>query len=498
MRVKLQQRSYIDWLLLSGLVIAVSIADVIWVRTETRPPHWDMARHLWTSLQYLNDLHGHQLLPLLQDYHYYPPLVYWMVLPWYHLFGTGIPVAVASNLVFIAILVGSVYALGRRLGGRAVGLTAAILTVGYPMLVTQFKEFQLDAPLTAMVTLALCLLVYSEGFRKPRYTLAFGAACGLGMLTKWTFVVCIGLPALVCLAQAIAADIRHRRPQRLLVVGVAALIAYTIASPWYVTNIQQFRIDMKANGAPQAALEGDPLVGSTASNVWYLQNFLSQQLFLPNVLLFVAGLVAFVRARPKRLEYWYPLLLIIGTCLAFTAIANKDPRYTLPVLPAIAIISVWWISQLKRRNRIIAGSIIALYSVIMFMTISFGTNLLPKNVAFTDGSTLVTVYAQRGYIIGPPTHEQWHQQEVVQLAAAQPAGQQVVWYSGPDTIWMNSWGWNYYTQRYKVGFAATSNAAGVIAIRGTSPQTPPDGFSLNRHYRLPDGTQLWVYTKKAA
>jgi len=487
---------YIDGLLLGGTVLAVWLADIIWITRETRPPHWDMGRHLWTSLLYQSDFHAHRLLPLLQDYHYYPPLVYWAVLPWYHWFGTTIPVAVASNLLFIAILLVSVYALGRHLGGRTVGLTAAILTAGYPMLVTQFKEFQLDAPLTAMVTLALGLLVYSEGFRKPRYTLAFGVAFGLGMLTKWTFVVCIALPALVCLVQAIAADIQRRSPKRLMIIAVAALLAYAVASPWYVANLQQFRIDMKANGTSQAILEGDPLVGSLASNVWYLKNLLTEQLFLPNVLLFIVGLGVFIRSWPRRLEYWYPILLIGGMYLAFTAIANKDPRYTLPMLPAIAVISVWWLSRLKRRSRLIAAAAVAIYSGLMFATISFGTRALPQDLSFTVAQTPIRVYAQRGYIIGPPTQEHWYQQQMVELAAAQSAGNRGLLYSGPDTIWFNSWGLSYYTQRYGVPLATSSRNAGVMALRGSHTSTPSPGFRLARHYHLPDGSQLWVYTKE--
>ncbi|MER3412370.1 MAG: 4-amino-4-deoxy-L-arabinose transferase, partial [Thermoleophilia bacterium] len=79
------------------------------------------------------------------------------------------------------------YGLGRRLWGRGTGLLAALLVATSPMLASLFKDFMLDAPLTAMTALALYLLVRSQELARRGASIALGVACGLGMLTKWSF-----------------------------------------------------------------------------------------------------------------------------------------------------------------------------------------------------------------------------------------------------------------------------------------------------------------------
>jgi 4-amino-4-deoxy-L-arabinose transferase-like glycosyltransferase len=485
------------WRLLDGTLLALLVTGVMsvntwWIHTETRPPHWDMARHLWTSLVYQQIHQTHNWFLFMVQYDYYPPFVYWWVQPFYKLLGTNIPAAVFANILYVAILVVSVYAMGRKLGGRLVGLSSAVLVVSYPMFVTQFKEFQLDAPLAAMVAAGLCLLIYSEGFKRRGYTLAFGVVCGVGMLTKWTFVACLVLPTLITAGQAVVADIRARSPRRVTTLAVALLLGYTIASPWYLVNFQQFKIDMKANGAPQAILEGDPRVGSLASNFYYFFNLINQQIFLPGVLLALVGLAVALRksARVHLNRLLLPLSLIGGTYLVFTFIANKDPRYTLPMLPAVAVVSCYWISTLRRQARLVAAILICLYGVVMFTVISFGSAVVPKNVAFRLGSQTVTVFAQRGYIIGPPTHEQWGLQRVFLYVQKQPADRRSVSYSGTQTIWLNSWDLQYYSLLDGVALAPAPQAG--FQLKRTSG--PAAAGSVWRQ-ALPDGGQLALYRR---
>src|SRR5262249_15042763 len=156
--------------------------------------HWDMGHHLFDSLVYEHLSLAHPLR-LLETYTYYPPFVYWTTDVFYALLGSdALWVAELSNTVFVAILVFSTYGLGSRLWGRRVGTLAAVFVVTTPMLVTAFKEYMLDAPLTAMVALALYLLVAGDRFAGRGHALALGAACGFGLLTKWTFAVVLALP----------------------------------------------------------------------------------------------------------------------------------------------------------------------------------------------------------------------------------------------------------------------------------------------------------------
>ena len=61
-----------------------------------------VALHLLDSLSYLNLLHFNSLLDELTQYKFYPPLIDWVVLPFYKVFGTSIAAAVATQAEGIA------------------------------------------------------------------------------------------------------------------------------------------------------------------------------------------------------------------------------------------------------------------------------------------------------------------------------------------------------------------------------------------------------------
>ena len=92
--------------LLGLLVAAIAALDVWWRTIETRPPHWDMGRHLGNSLVYLHGFSLADPLPFLNAYHYYPPLVYWITDFFYFVSGSeAMWIAILSNVVWLAVLV---------------------------------------------------------------------------------------------------------------------------------------------------------------------------------------------------------------------------------------------------------------------------------------------------------------------------------------------------------------------------------------------------------
>ncbi|MER3412369.1 MAG: hypothetical protein C4305_08800, partial [Thermoleophilia bacterium] len=69
---------HLDAALLVLLVLAIAALDQLWVALETRPPHWDKARHLTNALVYRDLFASGDLWGAIVDYHTYPPLVYWL------------------------------------------------------------------------------------------------------------------------------------------------------------------------------------------------------------------------------------------------------------------------------------------------------------------------------------------------------------------------------------------------------------------------------------
>ena len=142
---------YLDAAILGLTSVAITALNLVWVSIDTRPPHWDYARHLGDSLVYRDGDAWSSLLAPLQTYVYYPPFVYWLTVPFYLVFGTDLWVAILSNVVFLAILVFATYGIGKTLWNRWVGLLSALFVVATPMFVTMFREYMLDPQLSAMV-----------------------------------------------------------------------------------------------------------------------------------------------------------------------------------------------------------------------------------------------------------------------------------------------------------------------------------------------------------
>jgi hypothetical protein len=75
----------------------------------------------------------------------------------------------------------------------------------------------------------------------------------------------------------------------------------------------------------------------------------SAEFRLPFAVLFLCGLLHSLRRRRKESLILY--LWILSGIGGFTLLPNKDLRYTVPVLPAVAIISLSWVGNLRLGKR---------------------------------------------------------------------------------------------------------------------------------------------------
>jgi 4-amino-4-deoxy-L-arabinose transferase-like glycosyltransferase len=390
------------------------------------------------------------------------------------------------------------YELGKYLWSRRTGLLAAFLTLTTPMLVSQFKEFQIDGPLTAVTALSLLFLLKSERFTNQKYSLLFGASFGVGMLTKWTFPFIMLAPLALVAVQGAIGFMKSKDGKILYNAVAAAVLAYAIAGVWYVTNFWRLKIDLAQNSTTAGALEGDPVVGTFASNIWHVTNLTDNYLRLAAVL-FVIGLVFMFIKRKNFAKNIYLLLLVVGSILFFTMLRNKDARYIAPVMPAVAILCVYWFDRLKERWRDILSVSVLIYGAFVFWSVSFGVPFMPNGVFFQAGNQTITLYAQRGYLIGAPTREDWRQEEAVKYVSDQGDGK-VLRYIGQDTVYFNGWGLWYYCVKYRVTLADfeqdpdKKQKPDYILTRtfGDRSETDREGSQV-KSYRLPDGSMLHLF-----
>jgi len=413
-------------ILLACAFLYLTISNIIWIAWDTRPPFWDMAVHQTGALRILNaiseqGLGGLTSLGYATDF--YPPLFHSVVAVFYAIVGVSPDAAQLANIPATAILLGSTYWIGRRLVSPITGAVAATLLGFYPLMIWLSREAAIDYWLTAMVALGFALLIETDSFQNPRMSVLFGFVCGLGMLTKWTFVLFLLFPAL-WMAQ------RHFKQA----MGSAA-VATLVASIWYLPQFNSLGSFLALNTAGGVS-EGDPTRISWQAIVFYVRALEGYQLFLPLFVLFLVGLVLTLKDFNPQ---WIPLFLwLFGGWVGLLLFVNKDPRYSVPILPAVAIISATAIAAAAPdpgRSGLFRflqeRALLVLVPFLMFehYMISFGIPRIPDSIVIVEGVDGPLrwdwyLYSQRYFDLwGPPAREDWKIEHVLDRVTAGASGQ---------------------------------------------------------------------------
>lgn len=394
--------------LLAAAFVYLAAANLIWIARDTRPPFWDMAYHQTAALRICDafstfGIRAIVIVPLLTGF--YPPLYHSIVAVFYSVFGKTSDAAQWANLPALAILIGATYGVGRRLLKPLAAAAAATLVGFFPYLIWLSRETLVDYWLTATVALAMWVLIRTEEFSNRKASIAFGVVCGLGLLTKWTFPLFVVLPA-AWLAR------KHVRN-----AGIASAIAAVIAAYWYLRAGRSLQQLAQINNAG-AVSKGDPGRLSFQALVFYIRALEGYQLFLPLFLVFIAGAIILARKFDRA---WLPIVLwLIGGWIGLMLFQNKDPRYSAPLLPAVALISA---RAFERKEAFVA----LLVPLLLFQhyLVSFGVRQLPPTAVLLHGvdgplSWDWNVYRQNYFELwGPPAREDWQVERVLaKLTAA--------------------------------------------------------------------------------
>lgn len=308
------------------------------------------SRHAEISRQMLAE-HS-WLVPVLhgQPYLDKPPLLYWLVMTCYEVFGVRDWVArIVPGLVGVATVF-LTWWWGRRALGERAGLLGALLLCLAPRFVYHGRMLSYDGLLALWVVASLaCSQLALTGSRlHRRWWLLSAVACGLGILTK-------GPVALVLIAVPIAIqqwlDSRSARVGALgwfVWLGAAACVA----GPWFI--------------AVESAQPGFLAEFFWRHNVVrFVAPFDHQErawFFVPGLLagmmpwtLLLPGFCILLGRRSLRTGQRRPAAL--GFCLLaslwgfafFSAAGCKRATYVLPVLPPLALALGWYVDQLLVR-----------------------------------------------------------------------------------------------------------------------------------------------------
>lgn len=408
--------------------------NLSWLQVDNTPPAWDTAVHLTHSLYYYAYLTRMNLADALAGLGvtsvYYPPLVHLAGAVCFRLFGAlppGIPgletadVAALANLFFLAVLLFSTYAIAARLYGKGAGVTAAFLVAVYPILAGQSRDFLLDYPLAALTTATMALLLYSSGLTHPVWVWPLGLAAGAALACKWSFPFIAAAPFALALRDGLRRLRAGSRPDltpvrfgfNLAVVAAAVLL---VSGFWYLTHLSAtVRELLTSNQTWQ--IDRDPAVLSFGGLTYYLRALTESQIFGPLTLL--AGFGAWYGWVHRE---HYPgsglvFAWLIGGWVALTLVPNKDPRFSMPLLPALAVLSTSWLappppgrrpSRSWRRVRLGLVAGVVVLGTAEFFAVAYGVNGFPPVI----GPRICPLWASVAHYTRHAVRHPWPHEEL--------------------------------------------------------------------------------------
>lgn len=496
-------------ILLATAFLYLVISNVIWMARDTRPPFWDMAGHASSALHVYDAFAeaGPAALWRIPSQHltgYYPPLYHTVVAAMWSVFGKSILVARLANTIAIALLMWATYGIGCFVLDRWAAAISAVIVSFYPLMLWLSRETIIDYWLAGMVALAIWVLLKTDDFSNLGWSIAFGVAAGLGMLTKWTFLFFLILPA-IWLAR------KNWRN-----AAIAGGIATVLAGYWYIPSIPALHQFLAINTAG-GVFEGDPTRLSFQAMIFYIRAFEGYQAFLPLFVACAAG--AFILKKSTN-EHWVPILLwIAGGWLGLMLFRNKDPRYSVPLLPGMALIT----ALAFQRRRVLTGALLV-FLVFQHYLVSFGIRTLPPTLVLMHAvsgelSWDWNLYTQSYFgLWGPPAREDWKIEHVLKTVCAGDRDGTIRLGLVPDIPRFDSIAFQFYIDLLRIpvrlqrnaGFdaAAIGNNDFILiaenrlphpASFGADPRVNdyilghPDRFRIVEEFPLPSGDMIQLY-----
>ena len=381
---------------LLAIIIWIVGGNFIWMFLDIRPPSWDQGLHLFRTFNYWEALSSGSedwWQDMLNVEPFYPPFYHLSLIPLSLIFGFALDTGVIGNSFYMVIMALSIYGIGKILYTRNTGLIAAFLVSSYPLIVSMSREYIISVMLTAMTTLAYYLFLKSENFENKKYSLWFSFIFAVGLMVKWTFFIYV-LPAVLAGLWGKKIDLKDRAIQFTYYIGmIAALlivpcfiliigaqrwipltleflliwalvknfpktslstqktlnliflscISVLICFPWYAHNLINILIGMSKFAFPSSVLKGS-MAWDLGIWAFYLE-VISRQMGYPLMAIFVITLFLYIFKKDRF--NWILLAWAILPIIVFTFVNNKGARYTMPSLPAMALITAVVLTQVK-------------------------------------------------------------------------------------------------------------------------------------------------------
>jgi len=453
---KKKKKEIIYKIIIILFILLFGLINYYWITLDKSPPDHDEALHLQESIRYGQQIGRGEIGKSFFHYReYYPPLLYQLTGLISRFFGSGLRNSLLCNLIFLPILVFSMYLIGKRLWNENAGILSAVAVVSFPFIAFMSRKYYLDFAEVSMTAVSFLSLLKSERFNNARWTILFFISTALGMLVKWSMPLYLIVPFTICFIYFITDLIKEgkncsfnllflvlisvsvvsgyyvihggimgKQPfpvdklsfiyiislfpillflivtllipfitkrTKYFVVGV--LIFFVIIWHFYAINMP-FIFEKLISGVSAGVQEGD-----TYSIIGFIHLFVTGFQGVPFSILLIVGLIFYFVQKEKILERNLLVIGLLSGILLLYLLPNRDNRYLLPLAVYTAPVCIHWIPGIKLRW--------ARYSIVSFFII-FSFLGFAGWLVYSPGNQRIMKY--RGYfpVFSPgPERESW-------------------------------------------------------------------------------------------
>lgn len=376
-----EKRKDFYFILILILISFHLIANINWINLNNVPPTWDASLHTILSLRFLEylkiNIFHFNFVDFLKISYYYPPFVHLIGSILGFLSNGNYKVIGLTGTFFFAISIYFLYLYTKELfKNKLIAFFSSFFFSFYITIYQQSRDHMLDIPLIALILGGLYFLEKSEGFLKRRESIIFFLFFSFAFLTKWYSPLFFFIPAINLFINKLKQD-KFKILLKNIIIGCFIFIILT--APWYLVNWQRFieisKVTATAELAdPQNLLSLENLFFNLKLIIMFQTTFIGFIFFSFSFFL----LIKKIRYRPV----WLILSILFINYIIFTIIPNKNIRYTMPLMPFIAMIMACGIQYCffykKKLPLILTSYFLVFFYVFSYFILSFGLPIYPS------------------------------------------------------------------------------------------------------------------------
>lgn len=375
-----------------------------------------------------------------------PPLYQLLSLPFLLIFDRSMDSASMVNMLFQALLVMSVFQIGKLSSNTRTGLLAALLVSIYPPLVQLARVYRPHFALAACVCFALWRLIALHRVRSATNMWLFMLSIVFGLFIHPTFVFVLWLPALLGTFYILFFQLEPRLPARpgnfaawlkakladpilLRAFLPTLLLAILLVLGWYAsigtTLLDLLRTISSANLADYRGYDvfTKGLRPAGISYYWWYLWTMPKAISLVFTGSFLWGL-GYILWKRK----WTSLLLVItflGAYLSFANLTTMTWMHFAQVLPVVALISATWAGELRHRAlAILSSTALIAVGIFVYAYVTWGGDSIAPAAAALGapiGAEGACLSSDQVFCARPPSQDDWKISEILDVISKDPA-----------------------------------------------------------------------------